>query len=233
MRNLNENEKNDELVKSLLDSGFDESVIAGWVDAGSITLEKSVDDGDKGDENDKKDPEEGKDPEPKEDEKEDDDLAKSISASIMKSISGELDDRFADNNEEILKSISGIVSEAVQPIVDKIEKSLDGMRKAIVAFGEQAPSFKSAGIAKAFIAKSLENGEKQNDADGRKILSVSRNRNEVRELISKSISEETDETLRKSVSEGTQSYMIDALYGEISEDAARYFYEKKNVRLVR
>jgi hypothetical protein len=45
MVQLTDEQKNDDLVKSLLGSGFSEEVIAGWIDSGSIKLEKSVQSG--------------------------------------------------------------------------------------------------------------------------------------------------------------------------------------------
>ena len=39
---LTEEQKNDDLVKSLIAGGFDEEVIAGWLDSGAITIEKST-----------------------------------------------------------------------------------------------------------------------------------------------------------------------------------------------
>jgi hypothetical protein len=45
MVQLTDEQKNDDLVKSLLGSGFTEEVIAGWIESGSIKLEKSVQSG--------------------------------------------------------------------------------------------------------------------------------------------------------------------------------------------
>ena len=48
MLQLTENQKNDELVKSLLDSGFSEETIAGWINSGDITLKSEGAEGDGG-----------------------------------------------------------------------------------------------------------------------------------------------------------------------------------------
>ena len=237
MVQLTDEQKNDDLVKSLLGSGFSEEVIAGWIDSGSIKLEKSVQSGpddhgehekkekDKNKEKDKKDPDDkGKDK---------DDIAKSISADIMKSIEDNLLGKVTQSQDEFMKSLSGVIEQALTPVVDKIEKSLDGMRQAIIAFGDTAPAFKTAGLNKAVIEKSLEMGGGAKDEDDKTILSVSRDRAVVRELITKSIDEETDPEIQKSLRDNTTAYLLDPVCGAIGQDAALYMYNKKNIRLVK
>lgn len=245
---LTEEQKNDELVKSLLGSGFSEEVISGWIETGAITLEKSVSKEDPDEEGGKKDTdEEGgkKDPDKKEDkedpdnvekgcgDKEKDDLAKSITSEIVKSIENRVLEGMKERQDDILKSLPAIVEGAMQPIVDKIEKSLDGMRQAIIVLGDQAPKFKSQNLSKAIIEKSLETGGGVKDSENKTVLSVTKDRSIVRELIAKSISEETDPELQKSLREGTNAYMIDPICGEVSKEAAMYLYGKKNIRLVK
>lgn len=235
MVQLTDEQKNDDLVKSLLGSGFTEKVIAGWIESGSIKLEKSVqsgpDDHGEGD----GDGNDGMgDPKPKKEvNKQHEDIAKSISDDIMKSIEDNLIGKVEQSQADFLKSIPDIVGQAVQPLVDKIEKSLDGMRQAIIAFGNQAPEFKSAGLSKAVIEKSLEQGGGAKDEDDKTVLSVSRDRSVVRELITKSIEEEPDAEIQKSLRDNTTAYLLDPVCGAIGETAALYMYNKKNVRLVK
>lgn len=239
MKKLTEEQKNDDLVKSLLGSGFSEEVIAGWVENGAITLEKSVDSED----GDKKDPdEEDPDKEGKKDEElekgcgkenKEDELHKGISSEIMKSFEDALSEKFKDANEEIMKSLPTVVEGIISPLVSRIEKSIDGMRQAIVAFGNQAPTFKSAGLSKAVIEKSIELGGGAKDEDNKTVLSVSRDRAVVRELIAKSIEEEADPEIQKSLKDNTTAYLLDPICGEIGKEAALYMYNKKNVRLVK
>ena len=231
MVQLTDEQKNDDLVKSLLGSGFSEEVIAGWIDSGSIKLEKSVqsgpDDHGEGDgdgEHEKKEKDKGKDK---------DDIAKSISADIMKSIEDNLLGKVTQSQDEFMKSLPGVIEQALTPVVDKIEKSLDGMRQAIIAFGDTAPAFKTAGLNKAVIEKSLEMGGGVKDEDDKTILSVSRDRAVVRELITKSIDEETDPEIQKSLRDNTTAYLLDPVCGAIGQDAALYMYNKKNIRLVK
>lgn len=231
MVQLTDEQKNDDLVKSLLGSGFSEEVIAGWIDSGSIKLEKSVqsglDDHGEGDgdgEHEKKE---------KDKDKEKDDIAKSISADIMKSIEDNLLGKVTQSQDEFMKSLPGVIEQALTPVVDKIEKSLDGMRQAIIAFGDTAPAFKTAGLNKAVIEKSLEMGGGAKDEDDKTILSVSRDRAVVRELITKSIDEETDPEIQKSLRDNTTAYLLDPVCGAIGQDAALYMYNKKNIRLVK
>lgn len=220
MAQLTDEQKNDDLVKSLLGSGFTEEVIAGWIESGSIKLEKSVqsgpDDHGEGDGDKKKD-----------------DIAKSLSADIIKSIEDGLLGKFNQSQDDLLKSIPAIVEKALEPVTDKIEKSLDGMRQAIIAFGNSAPEFKSAGLSKAIIEKSIEQGGGAKDEDNKTVLSISRDRAVVRELIAKSIDEEADPEIQKSLRDNTTAYLLDPIGGDIGKDAALYMYNKKNVRLVK
>lgn len=258
MVQLTDEQKNDDLVKSLLGSGFTEEVIAGWIESGSIKLEKSVqsgpDDHGEGDgdgNHEKKEKDKGKkDPDKKKEEDDDDpdlekgngcgdgdkkkdDITKSISAGIIKSIEDGLLGKFNQSQDDLIKSIPAIVEKALEPITDKIEKSLDGMRQAIIAFGNSAPEFKSAGLSKAIIEKSIEQGGGAKDEDDKTVLSISRDRSVVRELIAKSIKEESDPEIQKSLRENTTAYLLDPICGDIGKDAALYMYNKKNVRLVK
>lgn len=250
---LTDEQKNDDLVKSLLGSGFTEEVIAGWIESGSIKLEKSVqsgpDDHGEGDGDGNHEKKE-KDKDKKEGEGDDDsdlekgngcgdgdkkkdDIAKSLSDDIIKSIEDSLFGKFNQSQDDLLKSIPAIVEKALEPITDKIEKSLDGMRQAIIAFGNSAPEFKSAGLSKAIIEKSIEQGGGAKDEDNKTVLSISRDRAVVRELIAKSIDEEADPEIQKSLRDNTTAYLLDPIGGDIGKDAALYMYNKKNVRLVK
>lgn len=253
MVQLTDEQKNDDLVKSLLGSGFTEEVIAGWIESGSIKLEKSVQsgpddhgegDGDGNHEKKEKDKDkkegEGDDDSDLEKgngcgdgDKKNDDIAKSLSDDIIKSIEDGLLGKFNQSQDDLLKSIPAIVEKALEPITDKIEKSLDGMRQAIIAFGNSAPEFKSAGLSKAIIEKSIEQGGGAKDEDNKTVLSISRDRAVVRELIAKSIDEEADPEIQKSLRDNTTAYLLDPIGGDIGKDAALYMYNKKNVRLVK
>lgn len=245
MVQLTDEQKNDDLVKSLLGSGFTEEVIAGWIESGSIKLEKSVQSGPDdhgegdGDGNHEKKEEDDDDPDLEkgngvgDEDKKKDDITKSISADIIKSIEDGLLGKFNQSQDDLIKSIPAIVEKALEPITDKIEKSLDGMRQAIIAFGNSAPEFKSAGLSKAIIEKSIEQGGGAKDEDDKTVLSISRDRSVVRELIAKSIEEESDPEIQKSLRENTTAYLLDPICGDIGKDAALYMYNKKNVRLVK
>lgn len=249
MKHLTEEQKNDELVKSLIsDGGFSEEVVAGWIEDGTIKLEKSVqtglDDHGEGDgdgehekkekkdkKDDEKDPDEGGDADGEGDKK---DIAKSLGLDVfMKSMKEEILSDLNGQNEEILKSIDSKIEKSLGDIADKFEKSLDAMRKAIVAFGESAPNFKTAGLSKAIIEKSIEHGGGAKDEDNKTVLSVSRDRSVVRELLMKSIDEESDPEIQKSLRENCNAYVLDPIYGAVGEFAAKYMYEHKNVRLVK
>lgn len=248
MLKLTENQKNDELVKSLLDSGFSEETIAGWINSGDITLKSEEPEGngddkepdnvpddpegdgdpEKGDGDEKKKSKgcdgdgkevEGADPEPP--------IAKSFdSEELMKSLTSVLDER-----DGLLKSMVADSFKDVLTKVDGLVKSIDGLVAKIDALGDQAPAFKSAGLNRAVLEKSIGGGMK--DDNDKTVLSVSRDRTVVRALIEKAIDEEKDEAIQKSLRDETLNYLIDPIGGAIGETAARYMYNNKNVRLVK
>ena len=249
MLKLTENQKNDELVKSLLDSGFSEETIAGWINSGDITLksEGSESDGDGKKPDDVPSDPEGKEGDPEEGAKDgkkksegcDGDgkegegadpeppLAKSFdSEELMKSLNSVLDER-----DGLLKSMVADSFKDVIAKVDGLVKSIDGLVAKIDAIGDQAPAFKSAGLNRAVLEKSIGGGVK--DDNDKTVLSVSRDRTVVRALIEKAIDEEKDEAIQKSLRDETLNYLIDPIGGAIGETAARYMYNNKNVRLVK
>jgi len=254
MLELTENQKNDELVKSLLDSGFSEETIAGWINSGDITLKSEETKGDGGeeeepkndpdngsegeggehepeeeDDKDKKEKSEGCDGDGKEGENDDPEppIAKSLDKDdLMKSLASVLDER-----DDVLKSMVADSFKDVLAKVDGLVKSIDGLVTKIDAIGDQAPAFKSVGLNRAVLEKSIGGGAK--DDNDKTILSVSRDRMVVRALIEKAIDEEKDEVIQKSLRDETLNYLIDPIGGAIGETAARYMYNNKNVRLVK
>jgi hypothetical protein len=245
---LTEEQKNDDLVKSLIAGGFDEEVIAGWLDSGAITIEKSTQygpddhgEGD-GDGDDEKRKDKGTKKRKEEDEEEEDfekgcnkkgKIEKSLSDDLLKSVESLFSEQMSGISSDIVKSLSGALEAALEPIVDKIEKSINAMREAVVQFGNQAPSFKGANLNQAVIEKSVAQGGGVKDENNKVSLSVSRDRAVVRQLIIKSIEEEQDAEIQKSLRENTTAYLLDELEGAIGESAAMYLYTKKGVRLVK
>lgn len=243
---LTEEQKNDDLVKSLIAGGFDEEVIAGWLDSGAITIEKSTqygpDDYGDGDGDDEKRKDKGTKKRKEEDEEEEDfekgcnkkgKIEKSLSDDLLKSVESLFSEQMSGISSDIVKSLSGALEAALEPIVDKIEKSINAMREAVVQFGNQAPSFKGANLNQAVIEKSVAQGGGVKDENNKVSLSVSRDRAVVRQLIIKSIEEEQDAEIQKSLRENTTAYLLDELEGAIGESAAMYLYTKKGVRLVK
>ena len=272
---LTEAEMGDDIVKSLLESGFDESTIAGWIDEGTIQKsepseeedpdevdpekkgkgsDEEEDDEDlekgNGDEEDTEEEEDdediekgnGDDEDPEEEEDDEDiekgkgchgkgkktpDIVKAIASDVFRRTKREMQRKEEKRNEAMEQAIE----KAVNAVADRFEKSLDGMRKAIIAFGDAAPKFKSAGLNRAVLEKSMGGGAK--DENNKTVLSVSRDRGVVRELLEKAIAEEKDEAIQKSLRDDVNAYMIDPLYGQVGETAARYMYDNKNVRLVK
>lgn len=263
MGKLTNAQKNDELVKSLLHSGFSEDIISEWIDDGDITI-KSI-----GEDDDFEDDEparsrkaitsEDVEVDVDDDDDEDDDVevdvdgdedaddeepAKSKKKSKKSCGKGRVEKSFYEQN--IFKSLDvsldrnrDDIVKAITPLFDSFEKSfrrlgeaLNDLQKSIAAIGSSAPAFKSEALSQAYIQKSLERGGGVKDADNKTVLSVTRDRQVVRELIAKSIDEEPDTEVQKSLRENTTSYLLDPVMGAVGEYAARYFYDKKNVRLV-
>lgn len=250
MKTLTQEQKNDELVKSLLESGFAEDVIAGWLDEGAISLTKSEksDDGDteevedteeategtedvqKGCGSDKKKAVHDGDDADDADDDADEEVEETEEVDVTKSIREELAKSLTAQHDELIKSIGDAVDAAVNDKFAEIEKSIDGLKEMVKNIGASAPDFKSAGLSRTVIEKSI-SGTK--DEHEKTILSVSRDRMVVRSLIEKSIEEEPDADIQKSLRENTQAYLIDPICGAIGEMAARYMYDNKNVRLVK
>lgn len=243
MKTLTQEQKNDELVKSLLESGFAEDVIAGWLDEGAISLTKSEksDDGDteevedtedvqKSCGSDKKKAVHDGDDADDDNADEDEEVEEPEEVDVAKSIREELAKSLTAQHDELIKSIGDAVDAAVNDKFAEIEKSIDGIKEMVKNIGASAPDFKSAGLSRTVIEKSI-SGTK--DEHEKTILSVSRDRMVVRSLIEKSIEEEPDADIQKSLRENTQAYLIDPICGAIGEMAARYMYDNKNVRLVK
>lgn len=228
---LTSEQKEDALVKSLLSSDFSEETVAEWIATGAIDLAKSTQYGpDDHGEGAGGDVHESGDNKP--------DIAKSLGLdAFYKSMSEEILGAVNTQNEEILKSIPAIVERTCEayfnPVIDRIEKSMEGMKTAIELFGKQAPSFKTSGLSQAIIEKSIAEGGGIKDQVGKTSLSASRDRLVVRELILKSIQEEEDKTLAKSLNDNAMAYILDPIGGAIGEPVAQYLYEKKGVRLVK
>lgn len=247
---LTSEQKEDALVKSLLSSDFSEETVAEWIATGAIDLAKSTQYGpDDHGEGAGDDVHEKRDKKQEEDEKKEKkdcdmggdnkpDIAKSLGLdAFYKSMSEEILGAVNTQNEEILKSIPAIVERTCEayfnPVIDRIEKSMEGMKTAIELFGKQAPSFKTSGLSQAIIEKSIAEGGGIKDQVGKTSLSASRDRLVVRELILKSIQEEEDKTLAKSLNDNAMAYILDPIGGAIGEPVAQYLYEKKGVRLVK
>lgn len=257
---LTDKEKGDAIVKSLLEGGFSEENVADWIDRKVLPITKSQeteeDPEEETEENSEEvkkgcgkkksvkksetegeteeDPEEDPEGETEEDPEEVEkggcadkegkpDIVKAIASDIYRRMKRDAAKQEKEKEEAIQKSINDIA--------ERFEKSLNGMRQAIVAFGETAPKFKSSGLNRAVIEKSMGGGAK--DENNKTVLSVSRDRSVVRELLEKAIDEEKDEAIQKSLREETTAYILDPVCGQVGETAARYMYEKKNVRLVK
>lgn len=112
--------------------------------------------------------------------------------------------------------------------IDSLEKSLNKVASILKSVMESAPSFKGANLSGATLEKSINIV----DEEGKKEMNIMTQRYDVRNAISKAISEEKDEAICKSLIDGTRLYLADPSCTEISQDAAMYLYGK-GIRLTK
>lgn len=218
------------IVKSLLLAGFSEDYIEKSIESGDIKIEKSKSEKEmdrserfekenvKNDEKHIKDLEKDK-KEDKEDvkdlerdkkahEEKKDDIEKGFTPDLMKSLGD---------------TIGNTVAAAMAPFFKGINEQLKSHDELLKSMSSQAPDFRSTGIsASSILEKSLEK-----DEAGKTSLNVVTQRPLVKSLI------ERDEELLKSFGDDVKDYLMYPEATSIGEGAARYMFEKMNIKLVR
>lgn len=212
--------KENNIVKALLASGFQDSEVEKMIENGDINITKSMDNEEKKDpeekdeiSKEKKDPE--KDPEEKKNEKEGEMMSKSEMNSLMKSMGDNL-------AGEIVKSIEASIEKSLNERLARIEDS-------IKEFGKQAPSFKGANLNQAVIEKSLDAFK---DEDNKLEVNIITQRSVAKTLIEKAITN-ADDDLMKSIGADAKAYLMYPEATTVGESLARYMYNKEGVKFVK
>lgn len=234
--------QNNAIVKSLLNAGFSEDYIEKSIASGDIKIEKSKSeeemdrshrrekDNAANDEKHIKDLEKDKE----EDEKDEKDLdrdRKTKEKRMEKSEDKEDKDKVEKGfTPELMKSfgdsIGASMVEAMAPIFRGLNARLDAQDEMMKSMSKQAPEFKSAGIThSAIIEKSFPSGD-----DGKRELSVTSNRAVVKSVIEKAL--DSDPSFG-AYAEDVKGFLMYPEATTIGEGAARYMYEKMNIKLAR
>lgn len=136
-------------------------------------------------------------------------IEKSDNSDLIKSF----EDRFTQV-DELKKSISGLT------------EMLSNMNAKIEAIGNEAPEPKSVRQVQYF-----EKGETLKDEEDRTILSVSKDREQIGEIMLKSMSEEKDDLMKGQL----ESDLMNVIGGNSlpTENVCKYLYENKGIRIVK
>lgn len=198
------------IVKSLLDANFSEEYIEKAIANGDIKIEKSEDKAARGDHE-----SETKEEKVKEDEKntaED----KNAEGEMMKSM-----------ESMIMKSVGSIFN----PIIERMAESLDNLSAKMDKFGQEAPKFRSEGLDNMSAIQKSMNFEK--DDNGKIELNIINQRPMVAKMIEKALTNESDDSIRKSLEADALNYMTNPYAETVGEELARYMYTKNGIKFVK
>jgi len=198
------------IVKSLLDANFSEEYIEKAIANGDIKIEKSEDKAARGDHE-----SETKEEKVKEDEKntaED----KNAEGEMMKSM-----------ESMIMKSVGSIFT----PIIERMTESLDNLSAKMDKFGQEAPKFRSEGLDNMSAIQKSMNFEK--DDNGKIELNIISQRPMVAKMIEKALTNESDDSIRKSLEADALNYMTNPYAETVGEELARYMYTKNGIKFVK
>ena len=136
-------------------------------------------------------------------------IEKSDNSDLIKSF----EDRFTQV-DELQKSISGLT------------EMLSNMNAKIEKIGNEAPEPKSVRQVQYF-----EKGETLKDEEDRTILSVAKDREQIGEIMLKSMSEEKDDLMKGQL----ESDLMNVIGGNSlpTENVCKYLYENKGIRIVK
>lgn len=198
------------IVKSLLDANFSEEYIEKAIANGDIKIEKSEDKAARGDHE-----SETKEEKVKEDEKntaED----KNAEGEMMKSM-----------ESMIMKSVGSVFI----PIIERMAESLDNLSAKMDKFGQEAPKFRSEGLDNMSAIQKSMNFEK--DDNGKIELNIISQRPMVAKMIEKALTNESDDSIRKSLEADALNYMTNPYAETVGEELARYMYTKNGIKFVK
>lgn len=221
---LNEKELNDPIVKSLMEAGFSEETIRGYIDEGDIVLKSESTEEEKEHEkenivDDEKHIENLKN-DVKEDKEDLDKCKKSCKEdTVEKSITKE-------DLQEFGKSLAESIASAV---AESLSGKFSGIEKSLETFGKQTPSFKGADLTGSVLEKSLDSFKDEND---KLEVNIRTQRSVARSLIEKAI-ENADDTLMKSIGEDAKNFLMYPEAETVGENLAMYMYKNMNIKFVK
>lgn len=203
------------IVKSLLDANFSEEYIEKAIANGDIKIEKSEDKAARGDHESETKEAVKKEEKVKKDEKntaED----KNAEGEMMKSM-----------ESMIMKSVGSIFT----PIIERMAESLDNLSAKMDKFGQEAPKFRSEGLDNMSAIQKSMNFEK--DDNGKIELNIISQRPMVAKMIEKALTNESDDSIRKSLEADALNYMTNPYAETVGEELARYMYTKNGIKFVK
>lgn len=218
-------------VKILLSCGFSEDYIQKSIDNGDIKIEKSKSEADMSHSEDdekkniKNDKEHVKDLEKdeEEDKKDEEDLKKDKKEKKDAMDKKEIEKAISDGFNQFSGNIGEAVASSLAPIFKALNVRLDTNENLMKSLSSQTPSFRSEGISRsAIIEKALEP-----DAAGKRYLSLTENRDAVRNVIEKAMS---SADFSENCVEDVKEYLMVPGSRNIGAGAVKYFDENFNIR---
>lgn len=207
------------IVKSLLDANFSEEYIEKAIANGDIKIEKSEDKAARGDH--------------ESETKEEKDIDKLEKEAVKKEEKVKEDDKNAEG--EMMKSMESMIMKSVgsifTPIIERMAESLDNLSVKMDKFGQEAPKFRSEGLDNMSAIQKSMTFEKDNN--GKIELNIINQRPMVAKMIEKALTNESDDSIRKSLEADALNYMTNPYAETVGEELARYMYTKNGIKFVK
>ena len=112
-----------------------------------------------------------------------------------------------------------------------LAESLDNLSAKMDKFGQEAPKFRSEGLDNMSAIQKSMTFEK--DDNGKIELNIINQRPMVAKMIEKALTNESDDSIRKSLEADALNYMTNPYAETIGEELARYMYTKNGIKFVK
>lgn len=237
--------EDNKLVKSMLNAGFSPAYIAEQIEKGGIKVEKSCKKVAKAefDEKDDKAAEEASeqlkhteedeyDEGFDEGEKEEEEKALKAKKSRLKKAKVRAKAKEAEEEDDDIDEEKVEMKKELETVKKGMEEMKDLFKSFMEKVSNKAPEFKSDALGRAATLEKSMNFEK--DDSGKLVLSVTKDRNVVREAIAKSITECKDESIKKSLQADSMAYLTDP-YADgtyIGKSVAYHLFNEHGIRLI-
>ena len=136
---------------------------------------------------------------------------------------------------EMMKSMESMIMKSVgsifTPIIERMTESLDNLSAKMDKFGQEAPKFRSEGLDNMSAIQKSMNFEK--DDNGKIELNIISQRPMVAKMIEKALTNESDDSIRKSLEADALNYMTNPYAETVGEELARYMYTKNGIKFVK